>query len=295
MDPYYREEGKITLYLADACRALAELPSRSIDCIVTSPPYYGLRDYGTDGQIGLETTPGEYVARLASVFHEARRTLKDDGTLWLNLGDTYASRPATGMRVDDRPAKSLLGMPWRVAFALQDDGWLLRNEIIWHASNKMPTSASDRLAVKHETLFLFTKSPRYYFDLEAVRVKARTTGESHMSWNRKEDGFKVPGQSYTQHRGRDAVPGDGKANPGDVWDIPTVPFNGQHHATFPPELPDRCIRAGSPPDGVVCDPFNGSGTTGMMALYEGRRYIGIDISRDYLDLTLRTRLAQGTL
>ena len=320
-EPYYRDPS-VTLWLGDAKQVLAQMPEDSVDCIVTSPPYYGLRDYGVVGQIGLEETPQEYVTRLVSVFHEAARVLRDDGTLWLNLADSYAGsgkgRQGDGTRAacsgkqgTDRGscagrltpacrsfrAKSLLGIPWRVAFALIDDGWILRNNIIWHKRNAMPTSAADRLAVKHEDLFLLTRSERYRFDLDAIKVPATVQSEGSLTWDRDSDEPDRPRQAYSQHRrGRARSDTNPKmANPGDVWDIPNQPFMGAHFATFPEALPATCIQAGCRPGGVVLDPFSGSGTTGLAALKSGCRYVGIDISRDYLDLSLKTRLAQGAL
>lgn len=320
-EPYYRDEG-VTLWQGDALSILKSLPADSVDCIVTSPPYYGLRDYGVDGQIGLEETPQEYVHRLVGVFHEAARVLAKDGTLWLNLADSYSGsgkgRQGNGTRAayfgkqatnrgarvgkltpacrSSRP-KSLLGIPWRVAFALMDDGWILRNDIIWHKRNAMPTSAADRLAVKHEDLFLLSRSERYHFDLDAIKVPATVQSEGSLTWDRDSDEPDRPRQAYSQHRrGRARLSNSPMmANPGDVWDIPNQHFMGAHFATFPEALPAMCIKAGCRPRGAVLDPFSGSGTTGLAALKSGCRYVGIDISRDYLDLSLKTRLAQGAL
>lgn len=299
-EPYYRDES-VCLWLGDAFSVLGGMPRSSVDCIVTSPPYYGLRDYGIDGQIGLEADPDEYVERLEAVFHEAAEVLKPDGTLWIVLGDSYAGsgkgRRADGTRGQtigkqayDRGAcvgrligpcktnrrKSLLGIPWRVAFALMDDGWILRNDVVWHKRNAMPSSARDRLTIKHEDLFLLVKGQHYWFDLDAIKTPA----------------VKQSKAAGTRDRGGDAGPALMMANPGDVWNIPNRPFKDAHFATFPERLPETCIRAGCRPGGVVMDPFSGSGTTGLAALRTGRRYVGIDISRDYLDLSLRTRLAQ---
>lgn len=281
MTIYYQDD-RVTLHHGDALDVLKTMDSGSVDCIVTSPPYFGLRDYGVDGQIGAETSPAEFVAALAAVFREARRVLADDGTLWLNLGDSYQStggmegvgpnakvgstkRQATG-RTRPRsglPSKNLLGIPWRVAFALQDDGWILRNDIIWHKPNAMPESVTDRLSTRHEHLFMLSKSPRYWFDLDPIRETTVTTHPSR--------------------------------NPGDVWTIPTQPFPGAHFATFPPALPERCIQAGCKPGGTVLDPFSGSGTTGLAAAKHGHRYVGVDLNHEYLDLSLRTRLQQPGL
>lgn len=314
-EPYY-QDGSVCLWLGDALRVMEGMPESSVDCVVTSPPYYGLRDYGVDGQIGLEPTPDEYVDRLAAVIHETARVLKPDGTLWLVLGDSYASSPspdrgdhsqmrgrkhahaqtetACRLKKFDRPRKSLLGIPWRVAFRLQDDGWILRSEIIWHKHNSMPESVRDRPTRAHETVFLLSRGEHYYYDADAVRQPLADSSVRRLS------------QDVAAQHGSDRLPGKdngpmkavGSAlgrNLRDVWDINTTPFTGAHFAVFPEALPATCITAGCRPGGVVLDPFSGSGTTGLAALKAGCRYVGIDISRDYLDLSLHTRFAQGTL
>ena len=322
MKPYYQDD-TVTLYHGDAAATLSQLPAGSVDCIVTSPPYFGLRDYGVDGQIGAEPSPGEFVAALVAVFREARRALADDGTLWVNLGDSYASaskgtggtgksglmrdgRPESGRTTADsanarakfeprrfsmdRPDKNLLGIPWRVAFALQDDGWILRNGIIWAKPNAMPESVTDRLSNRHEHLFLLTKSPRYWFNLDPIRESHAESTVAAAS--RARIPYSAPGQrANLKTRGMHEV----GANPGDVWQIATRPFPGAHFAVYPLELPERCIQAGCKPGGTVLDPFSGSGTTGLAAARHGRRYVGIDLNRDYLDLSLRTRLRQPGL
>ena len=338
-EPYY-SDSQITLYLGDALDTLRRLPDGSVDCCVTSPPYFGLRDYGVEGQYGLESSPAEYVETMRALFAEVRRVLADDGTLWLNLGDSYYSgrgnpgpnaadekQPARRgwTRVVDKPGQSwakpkdLLGIPWRVAFALQDDGWTLRNDIIWHKANAMPESVSDRLSTRYEHLFMLSKSRSYWFDLDPIREPS-VTPERHtsaLSWNRATKEADVPGQSMRQHRtdraayqspgrwadgsgGRHRDPGPdglglavGGKNPGDVWSVPTQPFTEAHFAVMPQALAERAIMAGCKPGGTVLDPFSGSGTTGLAANKHGRKYVGIDLSRDYLDLSLRTRFAQG--
>ena len=304
----------MTLHHGDAAATLAELENGSVDCIVTSPPYFGLRDYGVAGQLGAESSPAEYVAALVAVFREARRVLADDGTLWLNLGDSYTGggggnygtgksvRSQGGQQVTNvrnrrdapenggLPPKNLLGIPWRAAFALQDDGWTLRNEVIWHKPNAMPESVTDRLSGRHEHLFMLTKSQRYHFDINAIRKPHADSTVAAAS--RARIPYAAPGQrANLKTRGMH----ESGANPGDVWSINTRPFPGAHFATFPPEIPERCILAGCKPGGTVLDPFSGSGTTGLAATKHGRRYVGIDLNEDYLKLSLDTRLAQGVL
>lgn len=303
-------DDSVTLYQGDAADVLSQLEAGSVDCIVTSPPYFGLRDYGVDGQLGAEASPAEYVENLRAVFSEARRVLADDGTLWLNLGDSYYSgrgnpgpnsadekNPARRgwVRPVDRPGQSwakpkdLLGIPWRVAFALQDDGWTLRNSIIWHKPNAMPESVTDRLSTRHENVFMFSKGRRYWFDLDPIR-------EPHVSDPLREGANALRGQKAMRAVGPNSGSySEGGRNPGDVWTLATQPFPGAHFATFPVALPERCILAGCKPGGTVLDPFSGSGTTGLAAAKHGRRYIGIDLNPDYLELSLRTRLAQGAL
>lgn len=324
-EPYYADD-HVTLWHGDAAVTLAQLPTGSVDCIVTSPPYFGLRDYGVDGQIGAEPTPAEFVDALTAVFREARRVLADDGTLWLNLGDSYSAPtgqgnkgptvtlegggrpsgrrdrttiPAPRRSQFDRPAKNLLGMPWRVAFALQDDGWILRNDIIWRKPNAMPESANDRLSGKHEHVFMLTKSPRYRFDLDAIREAAITAdrpGPRRSYAPGSASSMAADGTHQAMTGSFAGLPlNENGRNPGDVWSIPTVPFPGAHFATMPPDLARRCILAGCRPGGVVLDPFSGSGTTGLAATENGRRYVGIDLNEDYLALSLRTRLKQGVL
>lgn len=339
--PYYADDS-VTLWHGDSLEVLRDLPDASVDCCVTSPPYFGLRDYGVDGQYGLEASPAEYVETMRALFSEVRRVLADDGTLWLNLGDSYSGswgnqgrksergtqRPINGGMLtpvgDGRyptagsntgavkpgapPAKNLMGMPWRVAFALQEDGWILRNEIIWAKSNAMPEPVTDRVSSKHEHVFMFAKSPRYWFDLDPIRVqyagdrdlarRARTGAVNKetivpRAWP-PVGGTKQEGLTSTRS-GNIPAGENGGSNPGDVWTIPTQPFSAAHFAVMPQTLASRAISAGCKPDGVVLDPFSGSGTTGLAAAKNGRRYVGIDLSSDYLDLSLKTRLAQSAL
>lgn len=319
----YHHDETITLHEGDALTVLRTLPAGSVDCCVTSPPYFGLRDYGHPDQLGAEATPNDYVQRLRLVFAEVRRVLADDGTLWLNIGDSY-SNPlsyATGTataasstlhtnqqrtivgtpvkRVTGIPQKNLLGIPWRVAFALQDDGWILRNAIVWNKPNAMPESVTDRLSTRYEHVFMFSKSRRYWFDLDTIREPQAESSIARLSRNdwRGKDGWSEayhgnPPKGLQNQKGRDTDIG---RNPGDVWEIATTPFPGGHFAVFPPELPRRCIVAGCKPGGTVLDPFHGSGTTGMVAVRNGRRYVGIELNREYLDLSMRARLADGVL
>lgn len=288
-----------------------------------------MRDYGTEGQYGLEPNPAEYTERLRALFSELRRVLANDGTLWLNLGDSYYSgkgnpgpnsadekqvarrgwvRPQDRCGVSWSTPKNLLGIPWMVAFALQNDGWILRNAIVWDKPNAMPESVTDRLSNRYEHVFLFVKSRRNWFDLDPIREPVVTERASALSWARDSKEADVPGQSMRQHRlsrteGTNVVPTGQRhrsqhekgRNPGDVWRIPTQPFPGAHFAVFPVALPQTCILAGCKPGGTVLDPFNGSGTTGLAAQRTGRQYIGIDINPDYLNLTLRTRLQNAAL
>lgn len=332
--PYYHDDS-VTLHHGDALDVAKALADGAVDCIVTSPPYFGLRDYGEPGQYGLEASPAEYVENMRALFAELRRVLADDGTLWLNLGDTYTSQPGWGRggssqllgrkHAPERDTvthrrglapKNLFGIPWRVAFALQDDGWILRNDIIWAKPNTMPESVTDRLSSKHEHVFMLTKNRRYFFDLDAIRDPFITAREDALSWDRDEQG--VPGQRPQHHPGRagrpDATPPgatpqtnfgptgkrNGKfhlagKNPGDVWEIATQPFPGAHFAAMPPKLAQRCVAAGCKPGGAVLDPFSGSGTTGLAAQQLGRKYVGIDLNREYLDLSLRTRLQNAAI
>ena len=327
---------------------LATLPAASIQCCVTSPPYWGLRDYGTakwedgdpkcehkrdhfgsnpsekqlsnsgsaegharlvystvcgkcgakrvDSQLGLEETPEEYVDKMVLVFREVRRVLRNDGTLWLNLGDSYAgnnSRASNNGRagfgipregVFERTgaglkSKDLVGIPWRVAFALQADGWYLRQDIIWHKPNPMPESVTDRCTKAHEYIFLLTKSARYYYDAGAI-----AEASSGLTGGRFGAGGEEVGR-LRQDAARPRPVDDGTRNKRSVWTVTTKPFRGAHFATFPPDLIEPCILAGSAADTLVLDPFSGAGTTGVVAMRHGRRYIGIELNADYLEMS----------
>jgi DNA modification methylase len=358
MPPASYRDDRITLYTGDATDVLAELPDASVHCVVTSPPYWGLRDYGTatwtggttdcphptaspahrrgnprsclrcgairhDHQYGLEPTPEDYVNTLRAVFTQLSRVLVDTGTVWLNLGDSYSAAPPrqANPAIHTLPRKNLQGMPWRVAFALQADGWILRNAIIWHKPNAMPESVTDRLSTRYEMLFLFAKQQRYYFALDPIRQPlARpealgdniVIGGSHKGRHAGIDAIarRRSHTVYGKYMATDPFPGQppgaamrptgcrhsaghpqGK-NPGDVWSIPTRPLRDAHFAAFPIDIPLRCIAAGCPPDGVVLDPFSGAATTGLAAHQLGRGYIGIDLNPEFNAIGKRRLLQQ---
>jgi DNA modification methylase len=327
------------------------MADETVQCCVTSPPYFGLRDYGHEGQIGLEKTLEEYVRKMVEVFREVRRILKPDGTLWLNLGDSYAANKRSGStsagfnaryhgqseKTDSKQVlvhkdmsrvsmqtglhqKQLLGMPWRVAFALQADGWYLRQDIIWCKSNPMPESVTDRCTKSHEYIFLMSKSPKYYFDHEAIKEPAAPSSlarwaqdiEGQAGSNRvpgktngnmkavggprsKRDSFKrtnskraqaIPGQRVGTHREdrEESTYDTAMRNRRSVWDVATRPYKEAHFATYPPKLIEPCILAGSRPGDVVFDPFGGSGTTAAVALLHGRRAITCELNPEYIKL-----------
>ena len=240
---------------------------------VTSPPYFGLRDYGHEGQLGLEQTPEQYVAAMVEVFRAVRDVLADDGTLWLNIGDSYGK------------GKQLLMIPARLAIALQTDGWVLRQDIIWHKPNPMPESVRDRCTKAHEYIFLLSKSERYFFDSEAMKEPA-VGGATGAAASFKRSGSKreqtIPGQGYGTHRPeRDDVAYNETRNRRSVWTVATRPYKGAHFATFPPALIEPCILAGSRRGDFVLDPFMGSGTTAAMSLEHGRKYIGCELNPEY--------------
>lgn len=323
MSAYFDSAG-ITLLLGDAGtpETVASVPDGCVQSIITSPPYFGLRDYGEADQLGAEPSVDEYVNRLVEVFSGLRRVLADNGTVWLNLGDTYTAAPggrrggnsafrnravseaqtavsATGSRRPGvaLPRKSLIGVPWRVAIALQDDGWTLRSDIIWHKPNAMPESVKDRPGQAHEHLFLLAKSPKYYYDAEAIAepLSAATVQDMARRKSMTNKGAHGGVRSDLARARTDYVRADGLRSARNVWTINTTAFRGAHFAVWPPELVRRCVLASSAPGDTILDPFQGSGTTGMVALDHGRRYIGIDLNRDYLDLSLRTRFQQSTI
>lgn len=308
------------------CRDALDLfvEDRSVQTCVTSPPYFGLRDYGVDGQLGLEATPEEYIANMVDVFRSVRRVLKDDGTLWLNIGDSYNNNPSTSLipraeqgmgtgvfclpsetQVQARRArpnkaqplidagikkKDLIGIPWMLAFALRADGWYLRQDIIWHKPNPMPESVTDRCTKAHEYVFLLSKGPRYFYDADAVKEPVAESTVARLSQ-----------PTLAQQAGSDRVPGKTNGNMKavgaadvrnrrSVWTVATRPYKGAHFATFPPALIEPCILAGSRPGDLVLDPFMGSGTTAAVALQHGRRAVGCELNEAYLPL-IAERLA----
>lgn len=291
------DDGDVRLYHGDVLEVLRQLEPGSVQTCVTSPPYWGLRDYGEPGQLGLEPTPGEHVARMVQVFREVRRVLRDDGTLWLNLGDSYAVSACglTDGAGDGLKPKDLVGIPWRVAFALQENGWYLRADIVWAKPNPMPESVTDRPTKSHEYLFLLTKSPRYFYDADAIREPLKSTPEQYLRAGKSVRENHALGQVAGRPLGDRSfatVP-DGR-NARSVWNIATRSYAGAHFATFPPELPERCIKAGSAPGDVVLDPFSGSGTTAWIARHHGRRAVGIELNEEYLALSA-DRLRQLSL
>jgi site-specific DNA-methyltransferase (cytosine-N4-specific) len=267
---WYKGDG-LRLIVDDARKALQHVPDHSFHACITSPPYWSLRDYGIDGQIGAEPSINDYIADLVSIFRDVRRTLRDDGTLWLNIGDSYTSGGRTwrapdkknpGRAMSYRPPtpdglkpKDLIGVPWKLAFALQSDGWYLRSDIIWHKPNCQPESVKDRPTRSHEYLFLLSKSEDYYYDYEAIKEQS-TDGHTHR--NRRS-----------------------------VWSINTKGFQGAHFAVFPPELVELCLKAGSPAGGVILDPFFGTGTVGMTCIEHNRECVGIELNASYADMALQ--------
>ena len=361
----YHETEHGTIYCGDSLDVLSGMADESVDCCITSPPYWGLRDYGTaeweggdaecehkvgrfeyavnekqasnngsaghqakdicpkcgairkDKQLGLEKTPEEYVANMVQLFREVKRVLKDDGVLWLNLGDSYASNGCylhswmekhpekkhlhtkNAEKYKDTPAfrggeyrikpKDLVGIPWRVAFALQADGWWLRQDIIWHKPNPMPESVRDRCTKSHEYIFMLTKSARYYFDSDAIKEPANYDGrkDTVMKGSAKYQNGYFPTDVNTQsiatkghERWKENADGVKVRNKRSVWTVTTKPYKEAHFATYPPDLILPCVKAAKP-DAVILDPFFGSGTTGLVAVQNGRRYIGIDLSPEY--------------
>ena len=303
-----------TILQGNSLEILKNIPDKSIQTCITSPPYWGLRDYGTDEQLGLEETPEQYVENMVLLFREVRRILKDDGTLWLNLGDSYGSSTGSIYGISNskkysegdlnfnrpsRPSnikqKNLMGIPWRVAFALQADGWYLRQDIIWHKPNPMPESVTDRCTKSHEYIFLMTKSAQYYYDHEAIMEKTTDSYQGkrgklkHRNKTQSAMGDRVFNVEYTPEMTR---------NKRSVWTIPTRSYKEAHFAVFPDELIKPCILAGSAKGDIVLDPFFGSGTTGLVALRSRRNFIGIELNSEYISIAnkrLKPYLLQNEL
>lgn len=297
---------------SDVLEALKTLPDECVQTVVTSPPYFGLRDYNAEGQIGLEATPKLYVEKMVEVFREVRRVLRNDGTLWLNLGDSYAGSNGNGYkqsiastnasngggvnedmrrknkrRDEGLKPKDLIGIPWRVAFALQEDGWYLRQDIIWHKPNPMPESVKDRCTKAHEYIFLLSKSQKYHFDSEAIAEdsiyysKDKRAGLGNIEYR---DGKRSGAEGEGQHSFVTINP---KKNKRSVWTVTTKGYKEAHFATFPEDLITPCILAGAKEGDIVMDIFNGSGTTGLVALKNGRRYLGIELNPKYVEMAER--------
>jgi len=297
----------------DTMRKWKEQGIKAQTC-VTSPPYYGLRDYGHEGQIGLEETPKEYIKSMVEVFRCVWDVLEDDGTLWLNIGDSYARQ---GGRESDQPRhwdgrektsgsmhntrmaqdiglkpKDVIGIPWMLAFALRADGWYLRQDIIWHKPNPMPESVQDRCTKAHEYIFLMSKSQKYYYDHEAIKEPIKGEPETR---DKNAEGYQANyanGDRFS--KGAKVFGADGMANKRSVWSIPVKPYSGAHFAVFPEELIEPCILAGAPVGGIVLDPFMGSGTTAQVAQNLGRQYLGCELNPDYKPLQ-KKRVAQQSL
>lgn len=287
------------IYCGDALTVLKTMPSESVNMCVTSPPYYALRDYGVDGQIGLESTPDAYIERLVDVFREVRRVLRDDGTLWVNIGDSYAGSvkgawdnkagqkevyvpdadspqvklPKTWQGI--KP-KDLIGIPWMLAFALRSDGWFLRQDIIWHKTNPMPEFVLDRCTKAHEYLFLLSKSKTYFFDTDAIKEPASYPNDNRGLRQDSRRGTSMNNVLFNTGETR---------HKRDVWSVSTAAYKEAHFATFPEKLIEPCISAGCPKGGIVLDCFNGAGTTGVVCAKFGREYIGIELNPEYVALS----------
>ena len=304
--------------VGDNRKRLQELPDKSVQTVVTSPPYFGLRDYGHDDQIGLEQTPQAFVEELCKVFDAIWRVLKDDGTLWVNLGDSYAAfrdskatpdtlrsgnGTAVGQAANRNPAnlraaglkhKDLIGIPWRFAFAMQDRGWYLRSDIIWHKPNPMPESVTDRPTKSHEYIFLLTKNPRYYYDYQAIREPLSESTVGRLQQDIANQAGSERANGGKKENGNLKAVGDIELgrNKRSVWSVATSRYKEAHFATYPSELITPCILAGTKEGDTVLDPFSGSGTTGEVALQHGRHYIGLELNAEYAELS-RKRLSEA--
>lgn len=299
------------IYIADCKQGLKTLPADSVDCCITSPPYYGLRDYGEDAQIGLEPTTEEYISKLVEVFTEVFRVLKPTGTLWVNVGDSYAGsgkgaaqypenakkyKQGTNRGTLDRGTlvkqkltnikpKDLIGIPWMLAFALRGAGWYLRQDIIWHKPNAMPESVKDRCGKGHEYIFLLSKSATYHFDYEAIQQAGELRKGTEIIGGNKRRGIVDPCDPMYRENTTREYKYTGKSNKRSVWTVPVKPFTEAHFATFPDTLIVDCIKAGCPEGGIVLDPFMGAGTTAIVARKLGRDYIGFELNPEYVEIS----------
>ena len=306
--------------VGDVREQMAGIADASVQCVVTSPPYWGLRDYGHEDQIGLEQTPQEYIDQMVEVFREVKRILKDDGTLWLNIGDSYASfrdgkatpdtargesegtlvpkgqaknRSASSFAGTQIKHKDLVGIPWRLAFALQADGWYLRQDIIWHKPNPMPESVTDRCTKSHEYVFLLSKSNKYFFDHAAIKEPSKNLGVTNIRFG----GSKYGDSDDPKHatKSGNVYTDSGLRNKRDVWTINTKPFGGAHFAVMPEALAEPCILAGSRKGDVVFDPFTGSGTTAVVALRHERSFVGVELNAEYAKIAAQRIDADGPM
>ena len=290
----------IKILQGNCLETLSSLEEKSVNTCVTSPPYWGLRDYGTDDQLGLEETPEKFVENLVNVFREVRRVLRDDGTVWLNLGDSYCGTGHKGDHTDPKhkdgrngqkvalnnkiqglKSKDLVGIPWRVAFALQADGWYLRQDIIWHKPNPMPESVTDRCTKAHEYIFLLSKLPKYYYDYEAIKEDAKSEPKVR---DKMGEGYQADYTKGKRFSEGERVWGTETKNKRSVWSIPVASYSEAHFATYPPELIKPCILAGCPEGGTVLDPFGGSGTTAQVASNLNRNAILCELNPEYVEI-----------
>lgn len=265
------------IYQGNCLEVLKTFEDNCINCCITSPPYYGLRDYDVDGQIGNEDTPEDYVNNLVEIFDEVKRVLREDGALWLNLGDGWANK-----RIGEIKQKDLIGIPWMVAFALRESGWYLRQDIIWSKGNPMPESVKDRCTKSHEYIFLLSKNRKYYYNYQAIKEPAVTKPTLR---DKNKEGYQADyakGDRFS--KGERIYGADGMRNKRDVWNVNTKPCKEAHFATYPDTLIKPCVLAGCPEGGIVLDPFMGAGTTGMVARKHGRNYIGIELNAEYIDI-----------
>jgi len=276
----------------DCREQLSNLAANSIDCCITSPPYWSLRDYGKNDQVGLEDTPEKYIKEMVKVFKAVHRVLKPSGSLWINIGDSYISKDMGKYKTKD-----LAGIPHSLVFALRDAGWYWRSEIIWNKTRYMPESAKDRPARCHEYIFLLTKSSKYYYDIDSVRVPYAKATKARRKYVHNKATSNSKG-GWANSKGNEDVSMDmlemnpkGKNN-STIWDISPVNFPGMHFATYPVSLIEPCVLAGSPPSGIVLDPFNGSGTTGVAALKHGRSYVGIELNPEYIEISRKRILSR---